>query len=177
MPRGAPSRLVIALQYGNDVTSSFAFRPTSRYFRRPPRLTDHDQPRGGKLRASLNDVNFPAQCRLTIRLRFGAARYQKGNAFVECALPDQRHNSAVRGTGLRAGRNSDRCSRYRLSFQNPLLPSNPFLRIANLLATQYPTYHNPAITPTAAAFLLPPTSPYYPTAFRRAHGMAGLPLN
>jgi iron complex outermembrane recepter protein len=59
-----------------------------------------------------------------------------------------------------------------------LLPGNSFLAFqAALLASQYPNYHNPAITPTAAAFLLPPTSPYYPTAFAAAHGMAGLPLN
>ena len=42
---------------------------------------------------------------------------------------------------------------------------------------QVSQYGSAAITPTAAAFLLPPTSPYYPTAFAAASGMAGLPLN
>jgi len=65
-----------------------------------------------------------------------------------------------------------------LSYQNALPASNPYNAfLANLLATDYPNYHNPALTPGAAAFLLPPTSPYYPTAFATAAGLNGQPLN
>src|SRR5205814_577185 len=65
-----------------------------------------------------------------------------------------------------------------LSYQNPLLAGNPYIAfLQNLLATQYPNYHNPAVTPGEGAFLLPPTSPYYPAAFAAANGQAGEPLN
>ena len=61
-----------------------------------------------------------------------------------------------------------------LSFQNPLLPSNPFLAYQTaLLATQYPNYHNPAITPTAAAFLLPPDQPVLSDRFCRGQRHGG----
>src|SRR5262249_48597724 len=45
------------------------------------------------------------------------------------------------------------------------------------LATKYPNYNNPAAAPGTGAFLLPPDSPYYPTAFAAANGLTGQPLN
>ena len=167
-------------QYGNDVTSSFAFPANIAVFPAPPKGSPTTiNPAVGACAPSLNDINYPAQCRFD-------------NSGFDSLQPDTK-----RGNGLLSGHYqlTDTTQLYAeasfaqvetltqvqpvpLSYQNPLLPGNPFLAYqANLLATQYPTYHNPAITPTAAAFLLPPTSPYYPTAFAAAHGMAGLPLN
>ncbi len=62
-------------------------------------------------------------------------------------------------------------------FSGTALPAgNPYNAIfRNLVATQYPNavrFNFPAGT-----FLLPPTSPYYPTAFAAANGIAGLPLS
>jgi iron complex outermembrane recepter protein len=167
-------------QYGNDVTSSFAFPANIAVFPAPPKGSPTTiNPAVGACAPSLNDANFPAQCRFD-------------NSGFDSLQPDTK-----RGNGLLSGHYqlTDTTQLYAeasfaqvetltqvqpvpLSYQNPLLPSNPFLAYqANLLATQYPNYHNPAITPTAAAFLLPPSSPYYPTAFAAANGMAGLPLN
>jgi len=65
-----------------------------------------------------------------------------------------------------------------LSYQNPLLPGNPYIPfLADLLATRYPNYKNPAVTPGTGAFLLPPSSPYYPQAFATRYGINGQPLN
>src|SRR5580704_14202402 len=167
-------------QYGNDVTSSFAFPANIAVFPAPPKGSPTTiNPAVGACAPSLNDANFPAQCRFD-------------NSGFDSLQPDTK-----RGNGLLSGHYqiSDTTQLYAeasfahvetltqvqpvpLSYQNPLLPSNPFLAYQTaLLASQYPNYHNPAITPTAAAFLLPPTSPYYPTAFAAANGMAGLPLN
>jgi iron complex outermembrane receptor protein len=168
-------------QFGNDVTSSFAFPANIAVF-----PTTAGQPTtinpgvGTSCAPSIpTDVNFPAQCRFD-------------NSPFDSVQPDTKKGSGILSAHYQI---SDTTQLYGdlsfshvqtltqvqpvpLSYQNPLLPSNPFLAYqANLLATQYPNYHNPAITPTAAAFLLPPTSPYYPTAFAAANGMAGLPLN
>jgi iron complex outermembrane recepter protein len=167
-------------QFGNDVTSSFAFPANIAVFPAPPKGAPTTiNPAVGACAPSLNDVNFPAQC------RFDNSPYdsvqpdtKRGNALLNG------HYQLTDSTQLYAELSYAQVETLTqvqpvpLSYQNPLLPSNPFLAYqANLLATQYPTYHNPAITPTAAAFLLPPTSPYYPTAFAAANGMAGLPLN
>src|SRR6204780_4775665 len=167
-------------QFGNDVTSSFAFPANIAVFPAPAKgLPTTINPAVGNCAPSLNDINFPAQCRFD-------------NSTFDSLQPDTK-----KGTGLLNAHYqiTDTTQLYAeasfahvetltqvqpvpLSYQNPLLPGNPFLAYqANLLATQYPNYHNPAITPTAAAFLLPPSSPYYPTAFAAANGMAGLPLN
>ena len=65
-----------------------------------------------------------------------------------------------------------------LSYQNALLPSNSYnAYLTNLLATRYPGYKNSALTPNNAAFLLPPSSPYYPAALAQQYGINGQPLN
>jgi iron complex outermembrane recepter protein len=168
-------------QFGNDVTSSFAFPANIAVFPAPAKgLPTTINPGLGNCAPSLaTDVNFPAQCRFD-------------NSPYDSVQPDTKKGNGVLNAHYQI---SDTTQLYAegsfahvetltqvqpvpLSYQNPLLPSNPFLAYqANLLATQYPTYHNPAITPTAAAFLLPPSSPYYPTAYAAAHGMANLPLN
>jgi len=166
-------------QFGNDVTSSFAFPANIAVFPTTAGKPTTINPGVGNCAPSLNDVNFPSQCRFD-------------NSPYDSVQPDTKKGSGLLNAHYQL---TDTTQLYAeasfaqvttltqvqpvpLSYQNPLLPSNPFLAYqANLLATQYPNYHNPAITPTAAAFLLPPTSPYYPTAYAAANGMAGLPLN
>jgi len=167
-------------QFGNDVTSSFAFPANIAVFPAPPKGSPTTiNPAVGHCAPSLSDINFPAQCRFD-------------NSPYDSVQPDTKkangslnfHYQLTDTTQLYAEASFARVDTLTqvqpvpISYQNPLLPSNPYLAfLAGLLATQYPNYHNPAITPTAAAFLLPPTSPYYPTAFAAANGMAGLPLN
>ncbi len=166
-------------QHGNDVTSSFAFPANIAVFPKTAGKPTTINPAVGSCAPSLNDINFPAQCRFDNTL-FDSVQpdTKKGNGLLNA------HYQITDTTQLYAElefahvETLTQVQPVPLSFQNPLLPGNPFLAYqANLLATQYPNYHNPAVTPTAAAFLLPPTSPYYPTAFAAAHGMANLPLN
>ena len=133
----------------------------------------------GACAPSLNDVNYPAQCRFD-NSPFDSLQpdVKKGNGLLNAHYQLTDTTQLYAELSFAQVETLTQVQPVPLSYQNPLLPSNPFLAYqANLLATQYPTYHNPAITPTAAAFLLPPTSPYYPTAFAAANGMAGLPLN
>jgi iron complex outermembrane receptor protein len=167
-------------QFGNDVTSSFAFPANIAVFPAPPKGSPTTiNPQVGNCAPSLSDVNFPAQC------RFDNSPYDSlqpdvkrgnGNLNAHYQLTDTTQLYAE--ASFAHVETLTQVQPVPLSYQNPLLPGNPFLAYqANLLATQYPNYHNPVITPTAAAFLLPPSSPYYPTAYAAAHGMAGLPLN
>ncbi len=124
-------------------------------------------------------VNFPAQCRFD-NSPFDSLQpdTKKGNGLLSAHYQITDTTQLYAEASFAHVETLTQVQPVPLSYQNPLLPSNPYLPfLANLLATQYPTYHNPAITPTAAAFLLPPTSPFYPTAFAAANGMAGLPLN
>ena len=128
---------------------------------------------------SLNDSNFPAQC------RFDNSSYdslqpdvKRGNVLLNAHYQVSDNTQLYALLSYAQVETATQVQPVPLSYQNPLPLTNPFLAYqANLLATQYPNYHNPAITPTAAAFLLPPTSPYYPAAYALAHGMGGLPLN
>jgi iron complex outermembrane receptor protein len=167
-------------QHGNDVTSSFAFPANIAVYPTTKGQPTTINPLVGKCGPySLNDINFPAQCRFD-NSPFDSLQpdTKRGNALLNA------HYQITDSTQLYAllsyaqVETASQVQPVPLSYQNPLLPGNPFLAYqANLLATMYPNYHNPAITPTAAAFLLPPTSPYYPAAYAAAHGMAGLPLN
>jgi len=165
---------------GNDVTSSFAFPANIAVFPAPAKGKPTTiNPAVGACAPSLNDVNFPAQC------RFDNSPYdsvqpdtKRGNALLNAHYQLTDTTQLYSQLSFAHVETLTQVQAVPLSYQNPLLPGNPFLAYqSNLLATQYPTYHNPAITPTAAAFLLPPTSPYYPTAFAAANGMAGQPLN
>ena len=166
-------------QFGNDVTSSFAFPANIAVYPKTAGQPTTINPAVGACAPSLNDVNFPAQC------RFDNSPYdsvqpdtKRGNGLLNAHYQISDTTQLYAELSFAQVETLTQVQPVPLSYQNPLLSSNPFLAYqANLLATQYPTYHNPAITPTAAAFLLPPTSPYYPTAFAAAHGMAGLPLN
>jgi len=167
--------------YGNDVTSGFAFPANVAVFpTNPAPLGKGTQnPFAGNCAPSLNDVNFPSQCRfdnspydsLQPDTKKGTANFSARYAVTDAS------QAYVEGSYSHVEQQTQ-VQPVPLSYQNPLLPSNSYVAfLANLLATQYPNYHNPAITPTAAAFLLPPSSPYYPTAFATAAGINGQPLN
>ena len=160
--------------YGNDVTSGFAFPANVAV----PGHGTHN-PLEPNCAPSLADVNYPAQCRFD-------------NSPFDSLEPDQTKASANFNGQFAVTDNSQiyaegsysqvetitQVQPVPLSYQNVLLPSNPYVAfLAHLLATQYPTYHNAAIGPLDAAFLLPPTSPYYPTAFATSFGINGQPLN
>jgi len=161
--------------YGNDVTSSFSFPANVAIPGRGTRNPTY--PACGP--DSPPDVNFPNQCRFD-------------NSPYDSLQPEQQKlNINFTGSVLLPGTNrlysEASFSQVRttttvqpvpLSYQNPLLAGNPYNAfLANLLATQYPTYRNSAVVPGTGAFLLPPTSPYYPTAFATANGVNGQPLN
>jgi iron complex outermembrane receptor protein len=166
-------------QFGNDVTSSFAFPANIAVFPATKGKPTTINPAVGACAPSLNDVNFPAQC------RFDNSPYdsvqpdtKKGNGLLTAHYQISDTTQLYAEASFAHVETLTQVQPVPLSYQNPLLPGNPFLAYQTaLLASKYPTYHNPAITPTAAAFLLPPTSPYYPAAFAAANGMAGLPLN
>jgi iron complex outermembrane recepter protein len=168
-------------QHGNDVTSSFAFPANIAVFPTTPGKPTTINPSAGHC-APYDvpaDINFPAQCRFD-NTPFDSVQpdTKKGNGLLNAHYQVSDTTQLYAELEFAHVQTLTQVQPVPLSFQNPLLPGNPFLAYqANLLATQYPNYHNPAITPTAAAFLLPPTSPYYPTAFAAANGMAGLPLN
>jgi iron complex outermembrane receptor protein len=161
--------------YGNDVTSSFSFPANAAL---PGRGTRNPAfPNCGP--NSLNDANFPNQCRFDnspfdslqpaqrkININFNGSLAVTGTSrlYTEASYSQVKTTTTVQPVPL--------------SYQNPLLAGNPYNAfLANLLATQYPNYHNPAVVPGTGAFLLPPTSPYYPAAFAAANGANGQPLN
>jgi iron complex outermembrane receptor protein len=167
--------------YGNDVTSFFAF-PANVLI--PPNTV---LPHGGVYSpevgnctpTSLNDANYPTQC------RFDNSPYDslqpKRSRYSIILNGAYRLNDSTQLYGnvlFSQVRQTTYTQPVPLAFLNPLLPGNPYVAyLANLLATQYPGYHNPNAKPGQGAFLLPPTSPYYPTAWAAAHGLAGEPLN
>jgi len=164
--------------YGNDVTSSFAFPANvaipaaSGGGTRNP-LVPHCGP------DSLADVNFPTQCRfdnspfdslqpemnkVSFMLNGHAALSSTSQLYTDDSFSQVRTRTTVQPVPL--------------SYQNPLIAGNPYIAyLRNLLATEYPTYNNKAVVPGTGAFLLPPTSPYYPTEWAAANQIGGQPLN
>jgi iron complex outermembrane receptor protein len=161
--------------YGNDVTSSFAF-PANVAIpvvgTRNPNTPDCGPD-------SLFDTNFPKQCRFD-NSKFDSLQpeQQKLNFYLTATRALSGNNQLYGEASYAQTKTTTFVQPVPLSYQNPLLPGNPYIAyLANLLATQYPTYNNPAVKPGEGAFLLPPTSPYYPAAFAAANGQAGQPLN
>jgi iron complex outermembrane recepter protein len=160
--------------YGNDVTSGFAFPANVAI---PGHGTQN--PLTPDCAPSLASVDFPTQCRFD-NSPFDSLEPEqtKGSAYLNAhyAVTD---SSQLYFEGIYSHVETlTQVQPVPLSYQNTLLPSNPYVAfLANLLATQYPTYHNAAIGPLDAAFLLPPSSPYYPTAFATSFGINGQPLN
>jgi iron complex outermembrane receptor protein len=170
-------------QYGNDLTSSFAFPANASL---PTHPTGSGSATANPLAGScgpfsINDINFPAQCRFD------------NDGFV-ALQPEQKRIGENFGAHLAVGEDSQlyvdqsfsqtktqqQVQPVPLSSGNPLLAGNSYIAfLQNLLATQYPTYNAAAVgaVPGTGAFLLPPSSPYYPAAFAAAHGQAGQPLN
>jgi iron complex outermembrane receptor protein len=172
-----------APQFGNDVTSSFAFPANIALFPVPTKaskLPSTVNPQVGNCAPSLSDVNFPAQCRFD-NSPFDSLQpdVKRGNGNLNAHYQLTDTTQLYAEASFAHIETALQVQPVPLSYQNPLLPGNPYLGyLANLLATKYKGYNNPAITPTAAAFLLGPDSPYYPTAFAAAHGVpANFPLN
>jgi len=162
--------------YGNDVTSGFAF---------PANVS---LPNGGGTRNpnvpncgpnSIVDRNFPTQC------RFDNSPYDSLQPQVQKLSVIFNGHLAVTGTSqlytddsFAQVKTTTTVQPVPLSFQNPLLPADPYnAYLTNLLATQYPQFPKLRSLIGTGAFLLPPSSPYYPTAFATAHGIDGQPLN
>lgn len=161
--------------YGNDVTSSFAFPANVAL---PGKGTRNPGfPNCGP--DSISDANFPNQCRFD-NSPFDSLKpeYRKLNVNLTGGFALTDASKLYGEAGFSQVKTTTTVQPVPLSYQNPLLASNPYdAFLANLLATQYPTYKNPAVVPGTGAFLLPPTSPYYPTAFATANGVNGQPLN
>jgi iron complex outermembrane receptor protein len=161
--------------YGNDVTSSFAFPANVAI----PVLGTRNPNTPNCGPDSLFDANFPRQCRFD-NSPFDSLQpeQQKINVYLTATLALSDHDQLYGEASYAQTKTTTFVQPVPLSYQNPLLPGNPYIAyLANLLATQYPTYNNPAVKPGEGAFLLPPTSPYYPAAFAAANGQAGQPLN
>jgi iron complex outermembrane receptor protein len=161
--------------YGNDVTSSFAFPANVAV----PALGTRNPNTPACGTDSLFDANFPRQCRFD-NSPFDSLQpeQKKFNLYVTGAFASSDHSQLYGEASYAQTKTTTFVQPVPLSFGNPLLPGNPYIAyLANLLATQYPNYHNPAVRPGVGAFLLPPTSPYYPAAFAAANGQAGQPLN
>ncbi|MGH8162680.1 MAG: TonB-dependent receptor domain-containing protein, partial [Gammaproteobacteria bacterium] len=166
--------------YGNDVTSSFAFPanvaiPAGNAVY--PKGSVRNPMAGSCGPDSLNDVNYPTQCRFDnspfdslepMEKRYsvylnGAFQLTPSSQLYANALFSEHQVTSVDQP-------------VPLAYANPMVPGDPYIAyLANLLATQYPGYK--AVKPGQGAFLLPPGSPYYPTAWAAANGLAGQPLN
>jgi iron complex outermembrane receptor protein len=163
--------------YGNDVTSGFAF-PANAAIPANPVLTKGGtrNPLAGNCAPSLNDVNFPTSCRFdnspydsldpevtkySVSLNAQLAVIDGGQVYTEDSFSRVKTWTTVQPVPL--------------SYQNPLQPSDPYTAyLANLLKS-YPGLKG--VTAGEGAFLLPPSSPYYPAAFAARYGIAGQPLN
>jgi iron complex outermembrane receptor protein len=167
--------------YGNDVTSALAF--PANVVVPPNAVHPHGaliSPAAGNCApTSINSKYYPTQCRFDNTPYDSLQPEQKRyNVYVNGAFR-LTSSSQLYGNALFSQVNTTTYVQpVPLGFFNPLLPSNPYVAyLANLLATQYPGYTNPAARPGTGAFLLGPTSPYYPTAWAAANGLAGQPLN
>jgi iron complex outermembrane recepter protein len=166
--------------YGNDVTSSFAFPANvsipagnSVY----PKGSVRSPMAGDCQPDSLNDANYPTQCRFDNSPFDSLEPLQKRysvyfNGGFELTPSSQLYANVL----FSEHQTTTTVQPVPLSYQNPMVPGDPYIAyLGNLLATQYPGYT--AVKAGQGAFLLPPTSPYYPTAWAAANGLAGQPLN
>jgi iron complex outermembrane receptor protein len=162
--------------YGNDVTSSFAF-PANAALTGGKGTRSPGYPNCGP--DSITDVNFPNQCRFdNSDFDSLAPEYRKLNAHLNGSFTLNAAGTLYGDAGFSQVETLTTVQPVPLSYQNPLIAPNPYIAyLSNLLATQYPTYKNPAVAPGTGAFLLGPTSPYYPAAFASANGVNGQPLN
>ena len=170
--------------FGNDLTSSFAFPANVVTPKGPigtPGTVTGNPFAGSCGPNSINDINFPAQCRFDNDGFVALVPEQKkiGENF-DAHLAVGEDNQLYVEQSFAQTKTQQQVQPVPLSSGNPLLAGNPYIAfLTNLLATNYPTYNAAATgaVPGTGAFLLPPTSPYYPTAYAAAMGQAGQPLN
>jgi iron complex outermembrane receptor protein len=169
-------------QYGNDVTSVFAFpanvaipAKNSVY----PKGSIRSPMAGNCGPYSLNDQYLPTQCRFDNSPYDSLEPLQKRlNVYVNGAFELTPATELYGNALFSQTKQTTWTQPVPLGYLNPMVPGDPYIAyLANLLATQYPNYHNPAVKPGNGAFLLGPNSPYYPTAWAAANGLAGQPLN
>jgi iron complex outermembrane receptor protein len=167
--------------YGNDVTSSFAFPanvavPANSVH---PTAVTRNPDAGDCGPDSLNDMNYPTQCRFDNSSSDALEPLERKYSIYLNAGFRLTDSSQLYGSALYAQNETTQWEQpVPLSYQNPMVPGDPYIAyLGNLLATKYPGYNNPAVSAGNGAFLLPPNSPYYPTAFAAANGLAGQPLN
>lgn len=161
--------------FGNDVTSSFAFPANVAV----PGVGTRNPNTPNCGPDSLFDTNFTHQCRFD-NSKFDSLQpeQRKIDVYLTGTLQVTDSSQAYAEASYAQTKTTTFVQPVPLSFGNPLLPGNPYNAfLANLLKTQYPTYNNPAVQGDVGAFLLPPTSPYYPHAFAQSLGIDGQPLN
>jgi iron complex outermembrane recepter protein len=159
---------------GADGTSSFAFPANAQT---PAGIISPGAGNCGPL--SLNDVNTPKQCRFDNDGFVSLQQEQKkiGENF-DAHLAIGENTQLYLEQSFAQTKTTTQVQPVPLSNGNPLLPGNPYNAfLANLIATQYPGL-SPAGLVGTGAFLLPPSSPYYPAGFATANGvLPGRPLN
>ena len=162
-------------QYGNDNTSSFAFPANVAV----PGVGTRNPLVGGCGPASLNDANYSKQCRFDNSPYDSLEpRIEKLSAYLSASFALNDSATLYSEGSYSRVKTTTTTQPVPLSYANPILATDSYYQyLANLLATQYPAYKNPAVAAGTGAFLLPPTSPYYPTAFAAANGINGQPLN
>jgi iron complex outermembrane receptor protein len=167
--------------YGNDVTSIFAFPanvaiPANSVY---PKGSFRSPMAGNCGPYSLNDQYLPTQCRFDNSPYDSLEPLQKRfSVYVNGAFALTPSTQLYGNALFSQSRQTTWTQPVPLGYLNPMVPGDPYIAyLANLLATQYPNYHNPAVKPGNGAFLLGPNSPYYPTAWAAANGLAGQPLN
>jgi iron complex outermembrane receptor protein len=173
-------------QYGNDVTSSFAFPANVQVPGSHGTFVNADFPKGTTASPgagacgpdSLNDVNFPTQCRFD-NTGFDDLEpdVTKLGFMLQADLALNDTNKLYSLASFAQVRTITQVQPVPLSYGNPLLAGNPYIAY---LQNQYntpgsPFYQynliNPSPAPGTGAFLLPNTSPYYPLAFSESHGL------
>jgi iron complex outermembrane recepter protein len=155
-------------EVGNDVTSAFAFPANVAL----PVGGTRNPLAGNCGPFSLNDPNFKMQCRFD-NSPFDSLQPEvtKKGFLLNGAYALNDDTQLFSTASFSRVTTQTQVQPVPLSFQNPLLDTNPYVEfLRNLLATQYPTYKNPAVRPGTGAFLLPPSSQYYPTEFAIANG-------
>jgi iron complex outermembrane receptor protein len=156
-------------QYGNDVTSSFAFPANVAI----PVVGTRNPDVGDCGPYSLNDVNYPKQC------RFDNSSYDDLEPDItklgfllqgDLALDDS--NKLYTLAQFSQVRTITEVQPVPLSYANPILKADPyynFLALALAPGGEFAGYNNPAVTAGTGAFLLPNSSPYYPLAFAQTN--------
>jgi iron complex outermembrane receptor protein len=135
-------------QFGNDVTSSFAFPANIAVFPAPPKGSPTTiNPSAGHCApySVPADINFPAQCRFD-NSPFDSVQpdTKKGNGLLNAHYQISDTTQLYAELEFAQVETLTQVQPVPLSYQNPLLPGNPFLAFqAALLASKYPNYHKP----------------------------------